>query len=77
MTQRLEWTSVDAAPKDGSPFWFGTGGGGVLLEAWHWCSERNDFAGVMTGTTLSELRRQSPMETFMFAKMVAPKRRGH
>lgn len=75
MTQRIEWLGIDAAPKTGNPFWLGIASGGVMLEAWHWCSERNDFAGVMSGQTLAELRAQAPTEKIMYAEMVAPKRR--
>jgi hypothetical protein len=77
MTQRIEWAGIDAAPRDGLPFWIGTESGGVLLEAWHWCSEENDYAGVITGTTLKELRSAAPLETFYYAKMHAPKRQRH
>lgn len=77
MTQRIEWAGIDAAPKDGKPFWLGTASGGVMLEAWHWCSEQNDFAGVYSRTTLAELRATAPTDKFFYSPMVAPKRRSH
>ena len=69
----MRWRDISEAPKTGQPFWLGTGAGGVLLEAWHWCSDRHDFAGVMSGTTLASLWVQSPREKFLFTEMQAPK----
>lgn len=73
---KVKWMDITKAPKTGDPFWLGTGCGGVLLEAWHWCSKKDDFAGVMTETTLSDLRKQSPREKFFYAEMVAPRSDG-
>lgn len=73
---KVKWLDIGNAPKTGNPFWLGTGCGGVLLEAWHWCSEKGDFAGIFTETTMAELRAQSPQEKFYYAEMVAPRRDG-
>lgn len=71
----LHWKDISQARKDGQPFWLGTGSGGVLLEAWHWCTDKNDFAGVFSEQTLTGLREAAPNETFLCADMQAPKRR--
>lgn len=73
---KIRWTDISKAPRTGAPFWLGTGSGGVLMEAWHWCSNRDDYAGVMSQTTLSELRSQAPKETFLYAEIVAPRSGG-
>jgi hypothetical protein len=45
-----------------------------MMEAWHWCSDRSDFAGLFSETTLSELQQKAPKEKFLWSEMSAPKR---
>lgn len=68
----MTWLPIEKAPITGAPFWVGTATGGVLLEAWHWCAEQNTFAGIYSRTTLAEMRRQAPLETFYYAEIDAP-----
>ena len=66
-----EWQPIETAPKD-KPFSVATGNGGVLLEAWHWCSNTGALAGIYSGATLAELRKEAPGVLFFWRELPRP-----